>query len=155
VELNFKKGVDDPALQRMLRLSVVPGGCSGFQYSFELEEHANVETEDAVFEKAGARVVVDDASLALLAGATIDFEEEVRASVSYGDWRLLAFRPRVCCAHGVRALCSADDEIRLCRRRQSAVQRGVRMRHFLPSEGFLSCRSREQRGRGACACHAM
>lgn len=61
----------------MLRLSVEPGGCSGFQYRFELEEHDNLETEDAVFEKAGARVVVDDASLALLSGATIDFEDEV------------------------------------------------------------------------------
>ena len=80
LQLNLKQGLDDPALHRMLRLSVEPGGCSGFQYRFELEEHDALETEDAVFEKAGARVVVDDASLALLSGATIDFEDEMMKS---------------------------------------------------------------------------
>ena len=50
------------------------------RYRFELEDGVKVE-EDAVFERSGAHVVVDDASLALLAGATVDFEDEVRESL--------------------------------------------------------------------------
>ena len=81
VQLNVKKGLEDPALQRMLRLSVEPGGCSGFQYRFELEEASQMDAEsDVVIEKDGARVVVDDASLELLAGATVDFEDEMMKS---------------------------------------------------------------------------
>ena len=38
-----------------------------------------MEEEDVVFEQDGARVVVDESSFALLSGATIDFEDEVRA----------------------------------------------------------------------------
>ena len=57
------------------------------RYRFELEDGVKVE-EDAVFERSGAHVVVDDASLALLAGATVDFEDEVR-------WRLPRFRVSV------------------------------------------------------------
>lgn len=82
VQLNLKKGLEDPTLHRMLRLSVEPGGCSGFSYKFELEEAAQLEAEDAVFEQSGARVVVDEGSLALLEGATIDFEDEVRNAIS-------------------------------------------------------------------------
>ena len=62
-------------------MSVEPGGCSGFSYKFELEQgDGQLEPEDTVFEQHGARVVVDDGSLALVAGSTIDFEEEVGAS---------------------------------------------------------------------------
>ena len=82
VQLNVKKGVEDPALHRMLRLSVEPGGCSGFSYKFELEEHENIDDEeDTIIEHdSGARVVVDEGSLALLSGATIDFEDEMMKS---------------------------------------------------------------------------
>ena len=38
------------------------------------------EESDVVIEKDGARVVVDDASLELLAGATVDFEDEMMKS---------------------------------------------------------------------------
>jgi len=80
LQLNRKQGLDDPTVQRLLRLSVEPGGCSGFSYKFELEDRNKVEAEDAIFEQSGARVVVDDVSLALLAGATIDFEDEMMRS---------------------------------------------------------------------------
>lgn len=45
--LQLNRKVDDPTLQRLLRVSVEPGGCSGFQYRFELEEPSNVEADDA------------------------------------------------------------------------------------------------------------
>ena len=79
LQLNRKKGIDDPGMHHILRLSVEPGGCSGFSYKFELEEQTKLEPEDMIFEQSGARVVVDEFSLGLLTGATIDFEDEVRA----------------------------------------------------------------------------
>ena len=107
-----------------LRLSVEPGGCSGFQYQFNMESMEGIEEDDAcararphvasrsrqrcarrevpatifprpppcqwkvprafpgrsVFERDGAKVVVDEGSLALLDGSTIDFEETMMSA---------------------------------------------------------------------------
>ncbi|MBP2303173.1 iron-sulfur cluster insertion protein ErpA [Azospirillum picis] len=63
----------NPAL--MLRLTVSGGGCSGFQYGFGFD--ASAGEDDHVFEKDGTRVVTDDASLDLLAGATLDYVEDL------------------------------------------------------------------------------
>ena len=59
----------------MLRLSVSGGGCSGFQYGFSFDN--NVQVDDHLFERDGVKVVVDDTSLDLLAGAEIDFVEDL------------------------------------------------------------------------------
>jgi iron-sulfur cluster insertion protein len=59
----------------MLRLSVSGGGCSGFQYGFSFDNATQVD--DHVFERAGVKVVVDEASLDLLTGAEIDFVEDL------------------------------------------------------------------------------
>ncbi|HEU4825547.1 MAG TPA: iron-sulfur cluster insertion protein ErpA [Dongiaceae bacterium] len=59
----------------MLRLSVSGGGCSGFQYGFTFDNA--VQVDDRVFERDGVKVVVDDTSLDLLAGAEIDFVEDL------------------------------------------------------------------------------
>ena len=67
------KGEGNPAL--MLRVSVSGGGCSGFQYGFNLDEAKT--NEDLTFEHHGVTVVVDDTSLDLLAGSTIDYVEEL------------------------------------------------------------------------------
>lgn len=58
-----------------LRLAVTGGGCSGFQYNFALDE-AQLD-EDTVVEKNGARVLIDPVSLDFLAGAEIDFTDEL------------------------------------------------------------------------------
>jgi len=59
----------------ILRLSVEGGGCSGFQYKFDLAEGA--ENDDSVSETDGVRLVVDPVSLDLIAGSTVDFVESL------------------------------------------------------------------------------
>lgn len=59
----------------ILRLSVEGGGCSGFQYKFDLAD-APAE-DDAVSETEGVRLVVDPVSLDLVAGSTVDFVESL------------------------------------------------------------------------------
>jgi iron-sulfur cluster assembly accessory protein len=59
----------------ILRLSVEGGGCSGFQYKFDLTDEA--EAEDAVSETAGVKLVIDPVSLELVAGSTVDFVESL------------------------------------------------------------------------------
>jgi iron-sulfur cluster insertion protein len=59
----------------ILRLSVEGGGCSGFQYKFDLTDAA--EAEDAVSETAGVRLVVDPVSLELVTGSVVDFVESL------------------------------------------------------------------------------
>jgi iron-sulfur cluster assembly accessory protein len=58
-----------------LRVSVEGGGCSGFQYRFDLV--ADRADDDLMIEKAGARVLVDPVSLDLLNGSEIDFVEDL------------------------------------------------------------------------------
>src|SRR3970040_2654517 len=55
----------------MLRVSVEGGGCSGFEYHFDLVP--NAEPEDILIEHAGAKVLVDSLSLTYLAGSEIDY----------------------------------------------------------------------------------
>ncbi|CAK0758293.1 iron-sulfur cluster insertion protein ErpA [uncultured Gammaproteobacteria bacterium] len=64
---------NNPAL--MLRLSVSGGGCAGFRYGFTLDDSRNAD--DITVERQGAKVVIDPGSLDLLAGATLDFNEDL------------------------------------------------------------------------------
>ncbi|MFD0858178.1 HesB/IscA family protein [Roseovarius aquimarinus] len=57
-----------------LRIAVEGGGCSGFQYDIKLDTPAE---DDLVLEGQGQKVVVDSVSLPFLAGAVIDFSEEL------------------------------------------------------------------------------
>jgi iron-sulfur cluster assembly accessory protein len=63
---------------RALRVAVEGGGCSGFQYEIKLDD---VAAGDLVLESAGdlagQKVLIDEVSLPLLAGAVIDFSEEL------------------------------------------------------------------------------
>ncbi|MGJ0509325.1 MAG: HesB/IscA family protein [Methylocystis sp.] len=59
----------------VFRVSVEGGGCSGFQYKFAID-HAPAG-DDALVERAGARVAIDPASLGFLAGARIDFVDDL------------------------------------------------------------------------------
>ena len=62
----------------MLRVAVEGGGCSGFQYKFDLVEAA--EDDDLKIERDGAAALVDVVSLALLKGSEIDFADELAAA---------------------------------------------------------------------------
>ena len=59
----------------LLRVSVEGGGCSGFQYKFDLVPTS--EPDDLVIEKEGARVLVDPVSLEYLSGSEIDFVDDL------------------------------------------------------------------------------
>ncbi|RMC35394.1 HesB/IscA family protein [Paracoccus alkanivorans] len=59
---------------RPLRVAVAGGGCSGFQYDIRLDK---AEEDDLVLEGGGQKVVVDPVSLPYLAGAVIDFTDEL------------------------------------------------------------------------------
>ena len=59
----------------MLRLEVLGGGCSGFQYKFDLAEAP--EGEDMVSETDGVKLVVDPVSLDLVGGSVVDFVESL------------------------------------------------------------------------------
>jgi iron-sulfur cluster assembly accessory protein len=59
----------------MLRVAVNGGGCSGFQYAFEMDRSRNAD--DLVLQQGGATVLVDEASLGLLAGSTLDFVDDL------------------------------------------------------------------------------
>ena len=59
----------------MLRVAIDGGGCSGFQYQFDLVEAA--EADDLKIERDGAAAVVDVISMALLKGSEIDFVDEL------------------------------------------------------------------------------
>jgi iron-sulfur cluster assembly accessory protein len=61
-----------------LRVAVLAGGCSGFQYRFELDPAR--QDDDLVIEQAGARVLVDPVSLDLLSGGELDFTDELMGS---------------------------------------------------------------------------
>lgn len=58
-----------------LRLAVDAGGCSGFQYKFGIEDAP--APDDLVVEAGPGRVFVDPVSLELLAGAELDWAEEL------------------------------------------------------------------------------
>jgi iron-sulfur cluster assembly accessory protein len=59
----------------MLRISVNGGGCSGFQYAFDVDRTR--QDDDLVIEKDGARVLVDSVSLQYMDGSTIDFVDDL------------------------------------------------------------------------------
>ena len=66
----------NPELQ--LRISVSGGGCSGFQYGFDLD--AAHQPDDIAVEREGVRVVIDGMSLLYMAGAELDYVEDLTGS---------------------------------------------------------------------------
>ena len=67
--------VSSESENNMLRVSVEGGGCSGFEYRFDLVP--NAEPEDILIERAGAKLLVDSLSLSYLAGSEIDYIDDL------------------------------------------------------------------------------
>lgn len=58
-----------------LRISVKGGGCSGFQYAFDIEKAR--AADDFVVERDGAVILVDPVSLEYIKGSEVDFVDEL------------------------------------------------------------------------------
>ena len=59
----------------MLRVQVSAGGCSGFEYGFDLDKIKN--EDDEVFTSDGVNIVIDQTSLELLKGSEIDYVDDL------------------------------------------------------------------------------
>lgn len=58
-----------------LRVGVDGGGCSGFQYTYDIVQAR--ETDDLILEREGATVLIDQTSLTFLRGSKIDFVDDL------------------------------------------------------------------------------
>ncbi|MFG1395839.1 iron-sulfur cluster insertion protein ErpA [Roseixanthobacter pseudopolyaromaticivorans] len=63
------------APESALRVSVEGGGCSGFQYRFDVTQTR--DSEDLVIEREGATILVDKVSLDYLVGSRLDFVDDL------------------------------------------------------------------------------
>ena len=70
------RGEGNPKL--MLRVFVQGGGCSGFQYGFTFDE--NTEEGDTRVENRGVTLLIDPMSIQYLAGAEIDYREDIEGA---------------------------------------------------------------------------
>ncbi|MBV8453409.1 MAG: iron-sulfur cluster assembly accessory protein [Deltaproteobacteria bacterium] len=64
-------------LEAGLRVKVVGGGCSGLQYRMEID---SAKERDKIFERDGARLIVDKKSFLYLNGSELDYAEELMSS---------------------------------------------------------------------------
>lgn len=73
----IKQLVSEQGEQAGLRVKVVGGGCSGLQYRMEIDA---AKERDKIFERDGARLIVDKKSFLYLNGSELDYAEELMSS---------------------------------------------------------------------------
>ena len=61
-----------------LRVEIVPGGCSGFQYGLELDE--NTTNLDLIFEEKGVKIIVSKDNMKFLKGAKLDYVDSLQGA---------------------------------------------------------------------------
>jgi iron-sulfur cluster assembly accessory protein len=79
----YKIATGDGKPNLALRVSIESGGCHGFQYLMDLTdlEKTPATEEDTIFEgEKGEKIIVDEASLELLNGSTVDYTMELIGS---------------------------------------------------------------------------
>jgi len=67
--------LDSEPDKKALRVSVSGGGCSGFQYEFDLD--GEIKDDDLKIEKDGSTILIDSISLVYLLGSQIDFVDDL------------------------------------------------------------------------------
>ena len=68
----------DPTKYGCLRILVEGGGCSGFQYNFDIIPLEEIDGEEGIiFEKDGIKVVSDEMTLEMINGSTIEYKDEM------------------------------------------------------------------------------
>jgi len=73
-EMTSKKGKNGHGL----RVDVVPGGCSGYQYNFQIEKEST--KDDVVIEQDGIKVFVSPTSLKMIQGAKLDYLDALQGA---------------------------------------------------------------------------
>ena len=76
--LKFMEAEGVTVEQGGLRVSVMPGGCSGFKYGLVIEDKG--AEDDVVLEHGGFKVFVDPFSAQYLGGTTIDYVSSMQGS---------------------------------------------------------------------------
>ena len=71
------EGLDDRSAA--LRVSVLPGGCSGFEYGLEVDEESAAD-DDLVIESQGIRLLMDPFSAQYLSGIVIGYHSSFKGS---------------------------------------------------------------------------
>ena len=61
-----------------LRISVLPGGCSGYQYGMELDD--NSTEDDIVVEQGGIKIFIDKESIKKLNGSNVDYIDSLQGA---------------------------------------------------------------------------
>jgi iron-sulfur cluster assembly protein len=70
---DLTKGETNPAIG--LRVYIISGGCSGYRYGMMVEETAN--PDDQVFETNGVKVYLDEKSVPLVIGSSVDYVDSL------------------------------------------------------------------------------
>tara|TARA_B100001123_G_C15261079_1_gene1006601 strand:+ start:1084 stop:1410 length:327 start_codon:yes stop_codon:yes gene_type:complete len=63
---------------KYFRITVLGGGCAGFQYKFDFDNTKN--KDDVLFQTQNAPIIIDNTSLNLIKGSKIDYVEELIGS---------------------------------------------------------------------------
>ncbi|KAI9144705.1 hypothetical protein BKA69DRAFT_1122146 [Paraphysoderma sedebokerense] len=63
-----------------IRIIVESGGCHGFQYKLDVVPLSDLTDEDILFEKGGAKVLIDSISLGFITGSKLDYTKELIGS---------------------------------------------------------------------------